>query len=203
MNLYNYAPVGYFTLDNNGLILEVNLAGASMLGIDRKRLDGRAFIQYIDPKYRNLFRKHCIKVLKTGNKHTIEIKLLNSAKNSFYAHIETNYLGYGNGNLKEFRITVTNIDDLKKAENVLKKGKDEYRSKYEHNEIKLNNLIHDLERQLKMIDISYEAIFSWDYDEGILTWNKGAELLYGYSKKEAVGRVSHNLLKTEFPIEIL
>ena len=200
-DLFNFAPVGYFTLDKNGLILEANLAGAALLGVEKINLQKKAFINYINPEHRNLFHKHCIKVLKTGTKNTVEIKLLNPNKMSFYAHLETTYQGYENGDLKEFRIIVTNIDKLKKDEKVLKNGKNEYQNKYEVNDTRLNLLIQDLETQLKMINISYAAIFSWDYDKGILTWNHGAEQLYGYSKKEAIGSVSHDLLKTEFPIE--
>jgi PAS domain S-box-containing protein len=59
----------------------------------------------------------------------------------------------------------------------------------------------DLKRQAALLDVSYEAIFSWGYDSGILSWNLGAERLYGFGKKEAIGLISHELLKTEFPIE--
>ena len=37
-DLYDFAPVGYFTLDEKGLILEVNLAGADLLGSERASL---------------------------------------------------------------------------------------------------------------------------------------------------------------------
>jgi len=33
-DLYDFAPVGYFTLNQNGLIVEMNLAGADMLGFE-------------------------------------------------------------------------------------------------------------------------------------------------------------------------
>jgi PAS domain S-box-containing protein len=57
----------------------------------------------------------------------------------------------------------------------------------------------DLKRHAALLDISYEAIFSWSFEEGILSWNQGAERLYGYSKEEAIGKISHELLKTKHP----
>ena len=59
----------------------------------------------------------------------------------------------------------------------------------------------ELRKRAALLDLSYEAIFSWEYDGRILSWNKGAERLYGYNDEEAVGQVSHELLKTQFPIE--
>ena len=41
--LYDFAPVGYFTFDKLGLILEVNLAGGQMLGIERQLLANKHF----------------------------------------------------------------------------------------------------------------------------------------------------------------
>lgn len=57
----------------------------------------------------------------------------------------------------------------------------------------------DLKRHAALLDISYEAIFSWSFEEGILSWNQGAERLYGYSKEESIGKISHELLKTKHP----
>ena len=53
-----------------------------------------------------------------------------------------------------------------------------------------------------MLDLSTEAIFAWDLNGAIIYWNKGAEKMYGFSSEEAVGSVSHDLLRTVHPIEI-
>ena len=122
-DLYNYAPVGYFTLDKDWIILEVNLVGAALLGIERRNLNKSTFIQYIVPEYRNIFHHHFRKVMESGNELTVNIKLLKMDNDSFYAHLETIRVLDENGDFKEFRITVTDIQDLKNKEKALKKVK--------------------------------------------------------------------------------
>lgn len=59
-----------------------------------------------------------------------------------------------------------------------------------------------LSRQTDLIELSFEPIFVWHPEKGIVEWNKGAEQLYGYSRAEALGQISHKLLQTVRPIEI-
>ena len=54
--------------------------------------------------------------------------------------------------------------------------------------------------QASMLERAHDAIFMWELDGPILYWNHGAELLYGYSSEEAVGQISHRLLRTERPV---
>ena len=46
-DLYDFAPVGYFTFDSTGLITEVNLTGASLLGVDRGELTNKPFSLFV------------------------------------------------------------------------------------------------------------------------------------------------------------
>ncbi len=46
-DLYDFAPVGYFTLDARGIIREVNKTGADILGVDRRALPGRPFSRFL------------------------------------------------------------------------------------------------------------------------------------------------------------
>jgi PAS domain S-box-containing protein len=57
------------------------------------------------------------------------------------------------------------------------------------------------ERLARLLTLSSEAMLVWDLDEGIEFWNVGAERLYGFTSEEAVGRTSHALLQTKFPVE--
>lgn len=53
--------------------------------------------------------------------------------------------------------------------------------------------------QAGLIDLAHDAILIRDPVSQVLFWNTGAEELYGWSSQEALGRITHNLLKTHFP----
>jgi len=57
------------------------------------------------------------------------------------------------------------------------------------------------ERLASLLTLSSKAMLVWHLNEGIEFWNSGAERLYGFELGEAVGRTSHALLQTKFPIE--
>lgn len=57
-------------------------------------------------------------------------------------------------------------------------------------------------RQATLLDQAQEAILVWEIDGGISFWNRGAASLYGYEPAEALGRVSHELLKTRHPLPV-
>ncbi len=59
-----------------------------------------------------------------------------------------------------------------------------------------------LRRQASLIELSFEPIFVWHPERGIVEWNKGAEQLYGFMREEALGRQSHILLKSIHPIPL-
>jgi PAS domain S-box-containing protein len=58
-----------------------------------------------------------------------------------------------------------------------------------------------VDRLADLLMLSYEPMFAWRLDGSIEFWNMGAERLYGFAASEAVGRSSHTLLQTEFPVE--
>ena len=49
-DLYDLAPVGYFTLSEQGLILEANLKAAKLLGVERSALVKAALIPFYSPR---------------------------------------------------------------------------------------------------------------------------------------------------------
>ena len=64
-----------------------------------------------------------------------------------------------------------------------------------------NAALERAERLANLLTLSYEPMMAWRLDGPIEFWNAGAERLYGFVQDEAVGRTSHDLLQTEFPID--
>jgi PAS domain S-box-containing protein len=58
------------------------------------------------------------------------------------------------------------------------------------------------EHLANLVMLSYEPMLAWNLLGPIAIWNAGAERLYGFASNEAVGRSSHALLQTKFPIEL-
>jgi PAS domain S-box-containing protein len=56
--------------------------------------------------------------------------------------------------------------------------------------------------QSELIDQAHDAILLRDPVNRVLLWNRGAEHLYGWTAQEALGRVTHTLLKTRFPVSL-
>lgn len=56
-----------------------------------------------------------------------------------------------------------------------------------------------LRQEARLVELSRAPIFVWDFDHGIVQWNRGSEELYGYSPEEAIGQTKERLLRTEVP----
>ena len=55
IELYDFAPNGYFTLDANGIVLQINLTGASILGRSKQTIEGMPLLGFIEPAHRLQF----------------------------------------------------------------------------------------------------------------------------------------------------
>jgi len=87
-DLYDFAPVGYFSVDEQALILDVNLTGAALLGIERSRLAGRRFQLFVAPESRADFNAFLERAFAEQEKQTCEALLLNTGRASFWADLQ-------------------------------------------------------------------------------------------------------------------
>jgi PAS domain S-box-containing protein len=63
----------------------------------------------------------------------------------------------------------------------------------------LHKSLEKLSEQAQLLDLSNDAILVRDEEDRVTYWNRGATEIYGYTREDAAGRVTHELLRTEFP----
>ena len=117
--LYDFAPVGYFTLDENGLILEANLAGADMLGSERASLIKKRFSQFVAGTAQDTFYLRRKQALETGTRQVFELELKRKNGQSFFAQLQSVAVSDKEGNPTVLRTAVIDITDRRRAEEAL------------------------------------------------------------------------------------
>ena len=149
-DLYDFAPVGYLTISEEGRIVEANLTAAKQLGVERSILIGKPFNLYAAEDYQEELHLHIRQVFKTKLPHTCEIKLNGRSRFHSYVQLDSTFLLDSDGeNLT--RTTMTDISDRKQAEEKLKV----FAGKLEHSNKELEQFAfiasHDLQEPLRKI----------------------------------------------------
>jgi diguanylate cyclase (GGDEF)-like protein/PAS domain S-box-containing protein len=114
--IFDFAPVGYFILDRNSTITQVNLRGANMLGLERLKLTERRFLIFVTLEHRIKFSGFLAKAFDTGDKQNFEI-LVQVGKHALWFSLEANAGATGTGCL----VAMTDITERKLAEDKLKR----------------------------------------------------------------------------------
>jgi diguanylate cyclase (GGDEF)-like protein/PAS domain S-box-containing protein len=115
LDLYEFAPIGYLTLDADALILEINLNGALLLGEVRTHLLGRRFVQFVAPD--NL-KRYCLlfkRVAKQGKRQTFDLALRRGDGSVFHAQLDCVRALTENAD-PLVRITIVDITERKRTE---------------------------------------------------------------------------------------
>jgi PAS domain S-box-containing protein len=123
-DLYDFAPVGYFSVDEQGVILEVNLTGAAFLGIERARVINQRLQGFVDPPSRKLLLAFLKKIFASPGKHICELPLLNERGLPFWADLQAASADSANGSQKWCRIAISDLTTLKHEEEVLHRLED-------------------------------------------------------------------------------
>ncbi len=170
-DLYDFAPVGYFTLDRNGTIRAANLTGATLLGVERSRLIGRRFGPFVSPEARSLFAAFLEKAFASREKEAFEAALTKEGNHPLFARIEAVAGASG----AECRVTVSDISASKRAE--------EYRQQ-----------LYFLQR---LIDTIPTPILYKDAEGKYLGCNTSFETLIGKTRGDIIGRTIHDVAMGE------
>jgi len=108
--LYDFAPMGYFTLDSDGSISELNFTGAEMLGDKRFSLVNSNFKLFIAEESQEVFDRFFNKVYSTDAKESCEVILGYNGNPASRVYIE----GIVTGDAKQCLLSVVDISALMK-----------------------------------------------------------------------------------------
>ncbi len=114
-DLYDFAPISYFTLDREGVISAVNLAGASLLAVQRSLLIGRSFELFVAATEHAAFNDFLNTVLTSSIKNSCEVALLNERNQTVIVLVEAMATASG----QEFRLNLIDITERRRAEDTL------------------------------------------------------------------------------------
>ncbi|MBU1053119.1 MAG: PAS domain S-box protein [Proteobacteria bacterium] len=203
--LYDLAPVGYFTLDGQNRIIQANLTIAELLGVTRSMLIGVHFSQFVLPESQDNYYLYLKKVVNTGQEQSCELRLKNNG-HGLFAHIHMVPVLDNHKMVCELRVVVTDLSALKDIQLVYEKVRGELESKIEERTRQLKSTNQALkaeiarrkktEKTLKenerfsksLVENSPIPIQVINPDTSIRYVNPAMEKQTGFSGMEIVGR---------------
>jgi PAS domain S-box-containing protein len=167
-DLYDFAPVGYFTLDQKGVILGINLNGTRMFKIERSVILNQRFDGFIITEYRSTFSAFLERVFRNRTQDTIEVVLQIDGRGEIYAHL----VAMVSENERECRVALIDITAQKQSEQKLQESELKYCSLHE--------------------TMSQGVIYQ-DADGIIISANPAAEQIFCMPIEQMQGRASKDL----------
>jgi PAS domain S-box-containing protein len=87
----------------------------------------------------------------------------------------------------------------RQSEEALRQARDELDMRVQERTTELRQANRALRERANLLDLTHDTVFVRDMNDVITFWNRGAEELYGWSRDEAIGKVSHDVVRTGFP----
>jgi len=215
--LYDFAPVSYFTLGRDGTIRRVNLTGARVLDMERGRLAGRRFAHFVSDEDRPAFNAFLKKVFASREKETCEAALRKEKKgppspersgsrrfgemSQSIVHMEAVASGDG----QECRVVLADITGRKQAEAALQQAHDELEQRVvaRTEELRQANAglradiierkrgeeaLQESEEKYRSLAVSVDSMYLVDRDCTYLFMNEGHRNRFGLPLEEIIGR---------------
>lgn len=126
-DLYDFAPVGYYTLAADGTVQLVNLTGASLVGIERYQLVGRRFGLLVAPEHRPGFNSFLNQVFAGQTKQSGDFELLSKGQPPRTVNIEARRLPNG----LECRAVMVDVSQRLRDASVIRTSEERYRTLFE------------------------------------------------------------------------
>lgn len=116
VNLYDFAPVGYVTLSDQGLIREINLTASGMLGVERHWLMGRSLAPWVAGTELPAFRSHLKKSLRDDEKVTTVLYLRRRDGHAIPVELSSTISSDPITGERLIRTAITDLSERRKAE---------------------------------------------------------------------------------------
>lgn len=153
-DLYDFAPIGYYTLDANGSVLLVNLTGASLVGIERSKLIGRRFGLLVSTEHRPAFNTFLKQVFAGQKTQSGDFELLSEGHPPRTVNLEARRLPNG----LECRTAMVDVTQRLRDASMIRASEKRYRT---------------------LFDLSPVAVYSIDNSGLIQQFNRLAAELWG------------------------
>ncbi len=176
VNLFDFSPVPYFTLNFEGTIKEVNLRASSMVGIDRKKLIGRRLHSFISVDELDIFNSFMKTVFTSDVKKTCELSILNKKKQTLRVLLEALKLEDTLEEEMQCQVALIDLTEYKKIEDSLIKANNELKSINDTKDKFFSIIAHDLRSPFQSLLMASE-LFATEIEtlskEDIVFFSKG------------------------------
>ncbi|CAK0779150.1 putative PAS domain S-box protein [Gammaproteobacteria bacterium] len=115
LDLYEFAPIGYLTVNREGLIVEINLTAVMLLGVDRDKLMHRRLAQFVVPQDQGCWYRLFLSVVQRGGKQSGEFSFQRGDGLIFHARLDCQPEAGGETSPR-IRIALSDISEQKRIE---------------------------------------------------------------------------------------
>ncbi len=183
VDLYDFSPVGYFTLNKRGVVVEANLTAADLLGMARPSLRGLIFSQFVAPEWRDAYLECKSRVFETGAKESFELILRKADGTSFWVAFSCSGLKVWPGTVTGMQCAVSDISARKEKE-MEARWAFAYRQAID-NSVLIGLAAWDLEGRQTYVNRTFCRLFGWGEKELV-----GSESPQPYWPKKEVAAIS-------------
>jgi PAS domain S-box-containing protein len=148
--LFNFAPIGYFIVDEKGYITEVNVIGSDMVGIEKNTLINKTFRSCIKNNSYDIFHLNFRKALEEKKMKRCELKMMNlKNEKEFDAELILDPIFNETEKSKGCRAAVIDITDRKDMEKELSQNREELEKRVKDKTSDLLKLINILSKEIE------------------------------------------------------
>ncbi|MBM9537813.1 hybrid sensor histidine kinase/response regulator [Desulfobulbus alkaliphilus] len=124
-DLYDEAPVGYCTLSEQGVILEVNLTAATLLGTTRSALATQPLARFIHYDDQDIYDLHRKQLLETGTLQVCDLRLVKPEGGCTWAHLKGT-VDQADDGAPVCRVVISDISGRKQMEKTLQESEERF-----------------------------------------------------------------------------